>query len=155
MNLRKGFFRLTFVLSISIGIILAFLMMEREPYTRYKVKRAGEGGKELTITLLWYGSKDPDSFDFFDAFTEAEATNKRVIEDLSWLPNPSKKNPYMDIIINDDKFNITEKTANPIKWNRFFLILGKGFISIWIVYAFIRWVVIAFIIGGFRHKANS
>lgn len=29
-----------------------------------------------------------------------------------------------------------------------------GFASIWLIYLFIRWVIVAFIIGGFRHEAN-
>ena len=34
-------------------------------------------------------------------------------------------------------------------------IMGIGFASCWLVYAFIRWIVVAFIIEGFRYKANS
>ena len=35
-----------------------------------------------------------------------------------------------------------------------FCFMGIGFISVWLVYVFIRWVIVAFIIGGFKHKAN-
>lgn len=209
MNLKKGFFRLTLVLSISIGIISTFVMIEREPYTRFKVKRTGEGEKELTITLLWYGERDPDIFDFLEAFEEAETTDKRVIKafiDPSEIelekPGQGQKKPttfeevirdpafqtlrteeQRKVLINVDPdfaglpkgeqdkvllavgkievgkhrtgFTVLEKTAPSIKWLRFFLIMGIGFISVWLVYAFIRWVIVAFIAGGFRHKANS
>lgn len=224
MNFKKGLFRLTLVLSISVGIISSFVMIEREPYTKYKVKRTGEGIKELTVTFLWHEERNPDTFDFLEVFQEAEKTNKNVIEvnptittdftpveekgkgtgiidplevkpqgtvtkappivreggkgkpkfvdpfdplglldkerkskeDLSWLPNPPvsqkevKKEP-----MSAESFTIVKKTANPIKWNRFFLIMGIGFTSIWFIYAFIRWVIVFFVIGGFKSKATQ
>jgi hypothetical protein len=49
-------------------------------------------------------------------------------------------------------YTILKKAVRPIKWNRLFLALSIGFASVWLIYAIIRWVVIAFIVGGFKHK---
>ena len=174
MNFKKGLFRLTLVLSISVGIISSFVMIEREPYTKYKVKRTGEGIKELTVTFLWHGERNPDIFDFLEVFQEAEKTNKKVIEADEWdkykVPKDQDKGKEIDPLVSlrekirkqtekegelkelGQHFSIIEKTEKPIKWDSFFSVMGIGFASVWLVYGFMRWVVISFIVGGFKHK---
>jgi hypothetical protein len=184
MSLKKGFFRLTLVLSISIGIVSSFVMIQREPYTRFKVKRTG-GAKELVVTLLLHEEREPDIFDFVDAFQKAEKMNKTIIEVNPFariVREQHGKSDKLDEVAREPRtlreaikgiaeklekeqklkeqkasedFTIVEKTVRPIKWNRFFLIMGIGFTSVWFIYAFIRWVIVCFVIGGFKSKANQ
>ena len=73
MNLHKGFFRLTVVLSILLGIALPFLMRERYPYTIYEFRREkGEAIEKLNATFQWYGESEPGPSDLDQIFHEAE-----------------------------------------------------------------------------------
>lgn len=39
-----------------------------------------------------------------------------------------------------------------INWNRFFLVMAISFTSVWFLYAFVRLVIIGFILEGFKNK---
>jgi len=40
-----------------------------------------------------------------------------------------------------------------INWNRFFLVMAISFTSVWFLYAFVRLVIIGFILEGFKNKS--
>jgi len=40
-----------------------------------------------------------------------------------------------------------------INWNRFFLVMAISFASVWFLYAFVRLVIIGFILEGFKNKS--
>lgn len=42
-----------------------------------------------------------------------------------------------------------------INWNRFFLVMGISFASVWFLYAFVRLVIIGFILEGFKNKSSK
>jgi hypothetical protein len=175
MNIKKGLFRLTLVLSIAIGIISAFVMIERESYTRYKVKRTGGGLKELTVTFHADVETQFDNADFAEIFHEVEELkSKNTGEIIDLEEKQGRINDWKEVPIEEwekatpiDKidreklptYTILKKTVKPIKWNNFFykMAIGftSGFTSIWVIYAFIRWVIVFFVIGGFKSKATQ
>jgi hypothetical protein len=171
MNLRKGCFRLTLILSILIGIISSLFMMERESYTRYKVKRTGGGVKELTVTFLADAETQFDNADFAEIFHKVEelkSKNTGGIIDLEekqgrindWQEVPVEEWEKATPIDKVDRgklptYTILKKTVSPIKWNNFFYKMAIGFTSIWVIYAFIRWVIVFFVIGGFKSKTTQ
>lgn len=64
----------------------------------------------------------------------------------------------LDLFAEDSSFTTTYtilKIENRIKWIRLILVGSTGFASVWLVYAFIRWVLIGFIIRGFKDKSTS
>jgi hypothetical protein len=100
MNLRKGFLRLTLVLSLSVAIVSSLVMIERNPYTifkvSYKVKRTGEKVEELTVTFRWYESSEPRESDFLEVLTTAQKRKegKGTPKDLpifTFTPRPEDK----------------------------------------------------------------
>ena len=163
MNLRKGCFRLTLVLSILVGIILPFSMRERYPYTIYEVRREkGEGVEKLTVTFEWYGEDKPDLFNFNQMFHEAEKFKSTNTGEKVDLREKQKKGSIiidpLGLLTDKEKlptYTILKKTVNPIKWNKFFYKMAIGFTSIWLIYAFIRWVMVFFVIGGFKSKTTQ
>jgi hypothetical protein len=162
-------------------------MIERESYTRFKVRRTGGAIKELTVTLLWFEEGNPDIFDFVEVFEEAEKMSKNVIEVNPYMRidregkkgKPKIVDPLDPLGLLDkerkpkaeeyenatpiDKidreklptYTILKKTVNPIKWNKFFYKMAIGFTSIWLIYAFIKWVMVFFVIGGFKSKTTQ
>jgi len=192
MNLRKGFFRLTLVLSILIGIISAFVMMEREPAlsdfdilfreaestnktlikvnTMIKIQVEGRGveyfpeGTPEEVILEKLRKKYPPpnirtpeaptkKKDIFDIVSEESTQNKLHKEWEKATPiDPNKV--VWDETPKLPTYTVLKKTVNPIKWNKFFYEMAIGFASIWVIYVFIRWVVVFFVIGGFKGKAT-
>jgi hypothetical protein len=136
MNFNKGIFWFTLVLSIVAGIIASFIFMVVEPSTKYKVKRTGEGLKELTVTFLWRGEGNPDIFDFLEVFQQTEKTNMKVIEvdglDKNKIPKDQDKGERTLKELGQN-FSIIEKTENPIRWGFFFFVMGLVFFSVWII----------------------
>jgi hypothetical protein len=47
---------------------------------------------------------------------------------------------------------ILEKRTYPIKRDGFVLMMSLGFISVWVIYAVIKWVIVFYIVGGFKSK---
>ena len=47
-------------------------------------------------------------------------------------------------------FTFLKESKHPIKWSKFVLQMAKGFASVWFIYLFVRWIVFAFIVKGFR-----
>lgn len=231
MNKRKGFFRLTLVLSILAGVITPFSLSEQYRYKVYEVRRdykksdwgflpdqpkkedifdrvAKEIEKvthkkdDLTLKFEWFDKKEPTTSDYDAIFLSHEGTTPTEIlgnfrltfleyhdmNDYALLQNLAKKySPWKDVLKRWEKetkaktLQGTESQQQPrekgetiTEFNPYFLVgmtytilkiedhirwkilMFKGIIacvSIWFIYAFIRWIIIAFIVSGFRHKA--
>ncbi len=58
-----------------------------------------------------------------------------------------------EIIWDDEATYSILKIENGIKWNTLLFMGGIGFVSVWAIYAFISWVIISFIVRGFKAKS--
>ena len=69
---------------------------------------------------------------------------------------PQSKSPPYDIAKNSSFITTYTilKIEDRINWTRLVLVGGKVFVFIWFIYAFIMWVIIGFIVGGFKNKRN-
>ena len=189
MNRRKGFLRLTIVLSIVVGIIIPFYFYMQEAF-RHTICEAEEkvyespnppkyppsppsdlqppiGGPQVqpppvqppkvTFTFLTPSNGVVRStrkvmFKCNGKFSlllegNAERLNKIFEDNLGKIAVEKSEGTY----ITYSYTILGEKDV--FEWKGF---IGTGvtsFILVWFVYAFIRWVIIAFVIGGFKNKS--
>ena len=155
MNLKKGFFRLTLVLSILVGIMTPFCHE-----WIFDEKSVVEVSFPLNFSLQ---EKLKGSF-----------LNPRV-EDylalcgvdhlrLSKIKLLNIQRQLRDIIISEAKRPPKEadkwekyrvyRLSFKVGWRELSLLALVGFASTWVIHLFIRWVVIAFIVRGFKEKGK-
>ena len=191
MNKRKGFLRLTIVLSIVVGIIIPIYMEEMEGAFKHTICEAEEKVYESPNPPKYPHSSLPDlqppihlqppiglpqvqpppvqpqkvTFTFltpsngvvrstrkvmfngkFSLFENAKRLNKIFEDKLGKIAVGKWEGAYITysykILGEEDVF----------EWKGFIGMGIKSFILVWLVYAFIRWVIIGFIVGGFKHK---
>jgi len=192
MNKRKGFFRVTLVLSILIGIITPF----------WFERIVGQIVIHVKFPDDWADMSSQQKQNHIDSLLSnnirfsllSETSQLKIREDLRkeystkvemLLQDFRKKYPEYDDL---DDLTLAEKlankfpeysdlarkvgilneakrrkllTPNPLDvfmqpgWKESSLLGFLGFASIWLIYLFIRWVIIAFVIGGFKDKTSS
>lgn len=169
MNIRKGFFRLTLVLSILIGAIVPFchewIFDEKNKFN-------------IFLPDDWEKKSLQERLNSIDGFLLTKKSLKAKIEELNI------RRQLRETIISDVKSPAetpVEKVAKlvvkgqevplemipkelinefgyffsfKIGWRELSLLAFVGFASPWLIYLFIRWVIIAFIFGGFRDKTK-
>jgi hypothetical protein len=132
MNLRKGFFRLTLVLSILIGIVSSFGVLEHTIENEHGVvRRCLPYGLQIRVDNEWkaramesYGEKVAYPWEFVEVRKLHSKTHDSFGPDyiLFW-------------------------------WRHLAVLSLPGFIAVWFFYGVIGWIIIPFIVRGF--KANS
>jgi hypothetical protein len=129
MNLRKGFFRLTLVLSILVGIVSSFWVLEHTI----------ENKDGIVWRTLPY---------FFQLRIEGEWEN-RTVERLM-------KKRFYDSALLPSK---THESLGPdyiLYWWRHLAILSlPGFVTVWFIYGLTGWIIIPFIVRGFKGKSKK
>jgi hypothetical protein len=174
MNVRKGYFRLTLVLSVLVGVIASLTMEWR--HRIYEVKEEIFYTKELSAPPpLFMSEKDGYSYqDIIDRLRQEEEpkpiftrTMKIEWKEMSRVPTDSDykkifwKEEFLpkELIEDKSQSRTTRYTVLGveyiIRWKEPFFRLLLGFSSVWAIYAFIRLVVVAFIIGGFKSKSEK
>ena len=174
MNIRKGFFRLTLTLSILIGIIIPFShKWIFDDKSQVNVNLPNDWGKwslqERLNRIDGLLSNDAH----FSLLPKIEQLNirrqlkERIISDVK-TPKPTveellgprpveglKKKLDLSFLPDQPKprfigyffyFNVG--------WRELSLLAFVGFASPWLIYLFIKWVIVAFIVGGFKDKTN-
>jgi len=191
MNKRKGFLRLTIVLSIVVAIIIPFYMKDAFRHTiceaeekvyespnppEYQVPgsvgRQGYGGLKPPIDIGGHPVQPPKppkvTFTFSTPSNGVVRSTRKVM---------FKCNGKLSLVMNVEGLNkIFEDNLGKIaveksegayitysytilgekdvfEWKGFIGMGIKSFILVWFVYAFIRWVIIAFVVGGFKNKS--
>ena len=125
MNLKKGFFRLTLVLSILIGIISSFPMLE------YTI----ENEHGIVQRCLPYGLQ----------IRISNEGTQRTVESIM-----KKKYPY-DSALLPSKSHESFGPDYVLYWWRHLAVLSlPGFVTVWFIYGLTGWVIIPFIVRGFQ-----
>jgi hypothetical protein len=193
MNKRRGFLRLTLVLSIVVGIIIPFYMKEafeafrdticeaeekvyestdppkyppsppsewlQPPIGRHLVQPPVEPvpPPKITFTTLTPSNgvvrstrkvmfKCNNSFSLLSDKQEGLRLNKIFEDNLGKVAVGKSEGAYITYC-----YTMLGK-KNVIDWKGFIGMGITSFILVWFIYAFIRWVIIAFVIGGFKNK---
>jgi hypothetical protein len=182
MNLGKGFFRLTLVLSFLCGI-LSLIFWENYPFlSRYInitiplpsdwenktlqeklssidelliLERMNEKGKEL---------RTPG--EGWEVFALSEMRRRLFLDDYSKLTSTEQQNVKTRLreqIISDERKLPKDReggnyyVSSGPDWKELSLVLFIRFIIgfgiLWLIYAFLKWVVFRFIVRGFKAKS--
>jgi len=176
MNTRKGFFRLTLILSVLCGILTLYFSDDIAPGFRSKdikitVPLPGDWGDKTLQQKL--NSIDelltrPSDTEKSGTPEEAQASLRRAMGrfDYSCLTSKEQQNVKRRLrgqIISDEKRlpkdrerrNYYVSSGPDCRELSFLVFIGFiiGFTPVWLIYAFTKWVVIAFIVGGFKGKS--
>jgi hypothetical protein len=151
MNIRKGFFRLTLVLSILVGIVSSFWVLEHtieydashavieDVGDRLEYKTSHEAGivKRCLPYGLWIGLTNE----------ERARTVERYVK---------KHFPYDS----DSLRQVHSKTHESFGpdyilywWRHLALLTLPGFVTVWFIYGLTGWVIIPFIVRGFKDNS--
>lgn len=199
MNIRKGFFRLTLVVSFLCGILGILTVLNISDVNR---------GNELRTTHIplprdWKNKTLQEKLDMIDkldtelrdwmkkGFQEDKEAGEKAIKEKKplWVPAWERAVPHWETNYYElsprEKREVKEQLRGQITsdekkmpWDResysyfvhlrpvspdspnwikrsFSILTGFtiGFAPVWLIYAFIRWVVIGFIVGGFGGKS--
>ena len=133
MNLKKGFFRLTLVLSILVGMVSSFWVLEH----------AIENEHGIVKKCLPYGLQ-------ISVNNELEArTTERLVKKVS--PDEFE---LLRRLLSD-----THESFGPdyiLFWWRHLGVLSlPGFVTVWLIYGLTRWVVIPFVVKGFQGSSEK
>ena len=178
MNKRKGFFRLTLVLSILCGALtLCFLVIGNGKTFEEKwisIPSLNGQTEEFLKKMDW----SDDAFEaavwkaFRDLEKEGDVIDKPELEkredvfhNLSLKEKQKAKEIFKkDISGENRKLFIFDPyigcycTPFGRDWTKIsrLILVGffTGFASIWLIYAVIKWVVIGFIVGGFKDRST-
>lgn len=163
MNIRKGFFRLTLVLSILIGIItpLCHEWIFDEKSVFNILFPDDWGNRSLQEKLKGTGLIVDTEYLLLPNFKRLNIERQlkeRIISDEKSRPTKSqeKKGDIFDRIapngwgfLPDKGYSFSFKPG----WGELSLLAFIGFASPWFIYLFIRWVIVGFIVGGFKGKS--
>jgi len=178
MNIRKGFFRITLVLSILCGILTLYFSEHFTPGLRSK-------DIKITVSLPsdWGNKTLQDKLNSIDELLIPGKKNEKrekpwTVEELidkvrgelaySRLTSREQQNVKRRLreqIISDenklpeDKEKRNYYVSSGPDWKEItfllFITFIIGFASVWLIYAFTRWIIIAFIVGGFKGKLQK
>lgn len=129
MNLRKGFFRLTLVLSVLVGIVSSFPVLEHSI----------ENKRGIVYGCLPYGLQIRIDNELKARKLESLAKEMgSPREFMEWSKLHSKAHTYFgpDYIL--------------FWWRHLAVLSLPGFVAVWVIYGFIGWVIIPFIVRGFQ-----
>lgn len=167
MNIRKGFFRLTLVLSIFIGIIAPFshewvfdeksvvnIYFPDDWWNRSRQEKLKGTGLVFDTEFLLLPK--------FKQLNIARQLKMKIISDEKLRPNkPQEKivdplekkiiDPFDLRFLPDKGYSFSFKAG----WRELSLLAFIGFASPWLIYLFIRWAIVGFIVGGFKDKSKS
>lgn len=133
MNIRKGFFRLTLVLSILVGVVSSFWVLE------YTIEN--NHGIVKKCLPYWFQIR-------IDNEWEARTT-ERLAE---------KVYPY-DFKLLRHFFSETHRSFGPdyiLHWWRHLAFLSlPGFVTVWFIFGLTEWVIIPFIVRGFQSSSKK
>lgn len=160
MNIRKGFFRFTLVLSILIGIIIPlcneWIFDKREVFVELPKGLENRPIQEQLNGIDKLFLHPPP----FTVLNEREG-NISVFR-LPKIEQWNIKRQFKRKIISEasekiskEWLTIADTFSFKVGWRELSLLAFVGFASTWLVYLFIRWVIIAFIIGAFKSKSQG
>jgi len=97
-----------------------------------------------------------------DVETQLESHKKNLREaffsDLSPKEKQNLKEKLKEAIASDGERQNYLVSLGP-RWTKICLLILKtftlGFASVWLIYAFIRWIIVAFIVDGFRDRRGN
>lgn len=157
MNIKRGFFRLSLVLSILIGTMAPFChewifdetsVVDANLPDKWENKSPQEKLSSIDSLLL-------DNSKFF-ALPKIEQLNIRrqlkesIISDVKSPKQPEKKDDLSFLPDQPKVRFIGYFFSFKAGWRELSLLAFVGFASPWLIYLFIRWVIIVFIAGGFK-----
>ncbi|HUL37924.1 MAG TPA: hypothetical protein VLW47_09565 [Thermodesulfobacteriota bacterium] len=147
MSIRKGFFRLTLVVSIIVGIMAPCLNKLLLPRSSITVEFPEDWkseylqGKPKSIVDLLVKNSE------FQKLSKMQQLNiKRQFE------KDIRKIEYVLKGGYGKNLSSIRYTFHP-RWRELSLLAFIGFASPWLIYLFIRWVIVAFIFRGFRGRS--
>ena len=180
MNIRKGFFRITLVLSILCGILTLYFS---ENITS-GIRSSRNIGIRIFLPSDWESKTLQEKLNSIDELLILEKKNEKRKEsvsmeeawealgrslslaDYSKLTSNEQQNVKMrlryEIVSDEKKLPKNRERRNYYvssgpDWKELSLLLFIsfiiGFAPVWLIYAFTRWVIIAFIVGGFKVKS--
>jgi hypothetical protein len=183
MNLRKGFLRLTLILSVLFGILTLIFLNDI-----FNDSSLLNGSRNIKITIPlpsdWENKTLPQKMNSIDelliflpsdgeksgTLKESWDSLRRAMgrDDYSLLTSKEKQNikrRLRDQIISDEKRPPKDRerrnyyVSSGPDWRELsfliFIRFAIGFVSSWLIYAFIRWVVFYFVVGGFKAKSSK
>ena len=173
MNKRKGFFRLTLVLSILIGIATPSChnwIFEKSEVNgafpddwskRSLQEKINSIDRVLSINNSFLLLPKIEQLNIrrqlkeqiiSDAKIQEEWEKATPVEGRKRIVDPldveTSKHP-IDLL--SGRYFISFKPG----WKELTFLAIVGFASPWLIYLFIRWVIVAFVIGGFKDKTSS
>lgn len=149
-------------------------------YKIYEVKRR-IGSEGLTKKFVWFEEGKPTLDDYGKIFQEPTTQTKEPIRTITekgkpaviemwkpaeapapWeAPAPTKERKSgraltVEDVLGPEDVIVYEilKVEDATNLKMLTLIGGISFVSIWGIYGFIRWVILAFVVGGFKDKAS-
>jgi len=160
MNIKKGFLRLTLVVSIILGILTPlcqnWIFDKREVTVRVPEDWEKKSIQERLNSI-------DELFLLNNHIVWDDGTETISVLSLPKMEQWNIKRQFKEKIISEAKDPKIKKGEKPMKifaysfsfkvgWRELGLLGFVGFASVWIIYAFIRWVIFYFIIGGFKTK---
>lgn len=130
MNIRKGFFRLTLLLSILVGIVSSFRVLEHTI----------ENKRGIVQRCLPYGLQDRISDE------RTQRTAERIMKeqypyDSALLPSEAHESFGPDYIL--------------FWWRHLAILSLPGFVIVWFIYGLTGWIIIPFIFRGFEVNSRK
>jgi hypothetical protein len=154
MNLRKGFFRLTLVLSILVGSVSSFWLLEHTieydashaAYVyvgdRLEYKTSHEAGiiKRCLPYGLYVGLTNEEKARTAERLAKESHLRAPEMLELLRLLDCETHEPFgPDYIL--------------YWWRHLALLTLPGFFTVWFIYGLTRWVIIPFIVRGFKDNS--
>jgi hypothetical protein len=134
MNIRKGFFRLTLVLSFLVGIASSFWVLEHTIENEQGiVYRCLPYGLQISVNNEWkaratetYGKKIAYPWEF---------------DEVRKLHSETHQDFGPDYIL--------------FWWRHLAVLSLPGFVAVWFIYGLTGWVIIPFIVRGFQGSSQK
>jgi len=144
MNIQRGVFRLTIILSILIGILFMI-------YNKYLLTPAVVN---VDLPQNWHTKSQQNKLDNVDDLLKTNPISLNLSK-IQRLNIRSQLRNILKTQITDewDKYLVSYQIEFRVGWKELIFLGLTGFISVWIIYAFIRIIIFHFIVGGF--KSNS
>jgi hypothetical protein len=180
MDIKKGIFRLALVLSILVGIIPAVVTFENLPVRTYIAVKKIDPHNWVAYKFDWEerGFSQMDIMKVFLAIDREEGSDKKEMVTLKgweFLQQKTGQRIYPleyyppEIEEQASKFLMDEKWdrakyGNRVgildeitytNWKKFITVMAISAGSVWALWTFIRLIVIAYIVEGFKGKPSS
>jgi hypothetical protein len=146
MNIQKDLLRLTLVISIMAAVLT--LLSNEIFLPRNSVK--------VEITEMWRNKSFQEKLKGVDDLLE----NNREFHNLSKIEQLNIKRRIKESVpsVEEELKSEREKNLSSVTyvfcagWRELTLLGFGGFAFVWLIYLFVRWIIIGFIVSGFKGK---